>query len=156
MAVQPSPGDAGWREQAACKSASPQTADEFFFLDHDAPITSWWVAREYCSQCPVAAACLQSSIDTAAGFGMWGGMTPAEREEAGYPTGGTRRRAGQPSPHGTYSRWHAGCRCHPCVLAKREYSRKAARNWKRGTPRSKATSISLPTYIPTPPKRSEQ
>lgn len=155
MAIQPSPGAPGWREEAACKNLSPQEADAIFFHDHDAPLDAWWGGRDFCHSCPVAAACLQSAIDTASGFGLWGGMTPAEREEAGYPTGGTRRRKGEPSPHGTYSRWHAGCRCQPCVLAKREYSRKAARNWKRGVPRSKASAISLPTYIPTPPRKPD-
>jgi WhiB family transcriptional regulator, redox-sensing transcriptional regulator len=36
-------------------------------------------ARRICYGCPVRVACLQFAVDTDQRFGLWGGMTPRER-----------------------------------------------------------------------------
>ena len=48
---------------------------------------SYTVARAWCQQCPVQAACLRAALDMEGDarrderFGMWGGTTPQERHQ---------------------------------------------------------------------------
>ena len=48
---------------------------------------SYTVARQWCQQCPVQAACLRAALDLEAGLGrkerhgMWAGTTPRERAQ---------------------------------------------------------------------------
>ncbi len=46
-----------------------------------APITDYGPARAICARCPVAAECLDYAIRADEGHGLWGGKTPAERDE---------------------------------------------------------------------------
>lgn len=121
-----------WAEHAAC-APHPR---------------AWWFPERYetggyaravaiCATCPVRAECLEEALAYEIGrhdrFGMWGGLTPAERtreadrrEAAGIPV--PRRRARQ-AQCGTSSGYHRHHRrrepaCQPCKDAHAEEHRR--------------------------------
>ena len=63
-----------WRDRAACRGANPEI---FYPTDHqpsdDRPVAR---ARRICCWCPVRSECLAAADDC----GIWGGLTPAERQ----------------------------------------------------------------------------
>jgi WhiB family redox-sensing transcriptional regulator len=74
-------GDLTWQGRAACRGLDT----EQFFLP-DAMRGPKKVAREnaakaICQGCPVLANCLNWALAVAEPHGVWGGTTPAEREQ---------------------------------------------------------------------------
>lgn len=73
---------AGWHDRAACTDADVNT---FFPPVYAPPHIN--PARQWCRQCPVAAACLESALaaeggnGTSSRFGIYGGTTPGERTD---------------------------------------------------------------------------
>jgi WhiB family transcriptional regulator, redox-sensing transcriptional regulator len=59
----------GWRMRAACRGVSP----DLFFAD--GPVG----AKKVCSACPVAERCLAYAMADNIRYGVWGGLTDAER-----------------------------------------------------------------------------
>jgi WhiB family redox-sensing transcriptional regulator len=74
-----------WRNKAACRGTEPDPdtgAELFFPIGTKGPaITQTEKAKAICAPCPVAAACLQWSIDTGQQHGVFGGMTPEDRRK---------------------------------------------------------------------------
>jgi WhiB family redox-sensing transcriptional regulator len=73
-----------WRDRAACRGVPI----EVFFpeIPPGDQSTRWWrQARQYCEGCPVKLDCLNSELPheeaTGRRNGMWGGLTPKEREQ---------------------------------------------------------------------------
>jgi WhiB family transcriptional regulator, redox-sensing transcriptional regulator len=78
---------AAWQDRAACKGHQP----DLWYPDgmqgqNDA--YRYAAARVVCDTCPVKAECLTHAIATDERHGMWGGLTPTERDRQ---TGGRRR-----------------------------------------------------------------
>ena len=73
-----------WRLDAACRDWDHELQGDPWHPDSDAS-NAYAKAREICSGCPVAAACLEVAMaaerDRAHGgrFGMFGGLSPNER-----------------------------------------------------------------------------
>lgn len=71
---------AGWHDRAACQDAD---LNYFFPAAYTPPHIN--PARQWCQQCPVAAACLESALaaeganGTSSRFGIYGGTTPGQR-----------------------------------------------------------------------------
>lgn len=65
----PSPGDAGWEDLAACR-AEPDAA-AVFFSEELADIVE---AKRICAGCPVIAPCLEGAISRGEPCGVWGGQ----------------------------------------------------------------------------------
>ena len=68
-------------DQAACKGQ-----EIGIFFDHEdvrgeKRAASLAVARGICAQCHIRRTCLTYAIDTGQQFGVWGGLTAAERTE---------------------------------------------------------------------------
>ena len=66
-------GRPGWHVFAACAGAGP---DVFFETEPE----SLDAARRVCRRCPVAVECGQAGLTER--YGVWGGLTPAERRRA--------------------------------------------------------------------------
>jgi WhiB family redox-sensing transcriptional regulator len=62
-----------WKEKAICKRKQID-----FFADDLHGIKK---AKSFCSQCPVAAECLQNSINFSEIYGVWGGLSQRERSK---------------------------------------------------------------------------
>ena len=80
-------GPDAWREEALCATTDP----ELFFMDSEGG-SSYQTARRLCASCPVREACLDDAMAyeaSAAGrrYGMYGGLTPKEREELAASAG---------------------------------------------------------------------
>lgn len=73
-----------WREDAACKGK----AGTIFYPDHRiVNDIRWEVPRKICADCSVKIQCLEMVLkyeDTDDRWGMFGGLTPAERREIRY------------------------------------------------------------------------
>lgn len=67
-----------WRDQARCRSID---GDLFFPLGHisEADKEQAKAAKQVCVGCPVRLDCLEWSIANGANWGIWGGLTEAER-----------------------------------------------------------------------------
>jgi WhiB family redox-sensing transcriptional regulator len=61
-----------WQERGACKGV----AVEFFFPPVDEDCDG---AKAVCAMCPVREPCLEHALSVGERFGVWGGLTPAER-----------------------------------------------------------------------------
>ncbi len=75
--------DMAWAAQGACVG---QYAELWFPAERvgspgRAPITDYTAARAICGRCAVAAECLDYAIRADEPHGLWGGKTPAERDE---------------------------------------------------------------------------
>jgi WhiB family redox-sensing transcriptional regulator len=78
--------DDAWRQHAACQNADPEA-----FFPGGKDITSTQAAIAICRRCPVRDACLQYAIEYDERHGIWGGLTPEQRD-------GMHRRAAQELP----------------------------------------------------------
>jgi WhiB family redox-sensing transcriptional regulator len=69
--------DAHWTAESACLELDP----ELFFPvgEKGAAVAQMEHARAICRACPVRTQCLQLALQLDAQHGMWGGMTPLER-----------------------------------------------------------------------------
>lgn len=136
-----------WRLKAACAGLSLEEADRIFFPEETDTPDIWREGKKICSGCPVREACLKNASAHGAQYGLWGGLTPQERETKGLPVSGSRPKAGDGRKCGTYSKWNAGCRCVDCVDAKRLYTRLQMRRWRRWKYEpEKNVVVHLPTY----------
>ena len=91
-----------WSRYASCDTADP---DLFF----PPPGTDTFYARSICRECPVRRQCLDYALESKQKFGIWGGMTEAQRRRirreditANHPARPIRRHAtspvGEPAP----------------------------------------------------------
>ncbi|MFL6051736.1 MAG: WhiB family transcriptional regulator [Actinoallomurus sp.] len=69
--------DVAWMNRAACQKVDP----ELFFPIGNGRLSPDQVAeaRAVCRRCPVSADCLRYSLETAQGYGIWGGADEEER-----------------------------------------------------------------------------
>jgi hypothetical protein len=65
-----------WKQLANCKSSDPS----IFFFDED-DVSTRELAMKLCGGCKVKMDCLQYALEKKEAFGIWGGMTPAERRK---------------------------------------------------------------------------
>lgn len=66
-----------WRFEAACLTQDPEL---FFPLGDSGPaVDQVDKAKAVCRACPVMQECLSWALDTGQDFGVWGGMSEAER-----------------------------------------------------------------------------
>jgi WhiB family redox-sensing transcriptional regulator len=68
-------------DQAACNGQ-----DTSIFFDHEDTrgekrAASLAVARSICATCTIRSACLDYALESTQAFGVWGGLTAAERSE---------------------------------------------------------------------------
>jgi hypothetical protein len=66
-----------WTERAEC---TPMHAD-LYFPDNKNSVYDYGAARAVCRACPVQAECLSHALDKDERHGMWGGLSPVEREK---------------------------------------------------------------------------
>ncbi len=64
-----------WTAHARCTQTDP----EIFYPPPGAESAATGIAKRVCSRCPVAAPCLESALEHDEAFGIWGGLTSAER-----------------------------------------------------------------------------
>lgn len=77
--ARPAEIDASWRLDGACASRDPE---DFYPEGGQRHVRqSYERARVVCAVCPVAERCLNYALDNEERHGMWGGHTPAERED---------------------------------------------------------------------------
>lgn len=71
------PSERAWVDKAECRHVDP----ELFFPIGAGSLTIDQVqaAKAVCARCPVADPCLDESLRTGQGHGVWGGTTPEER-----------------------------------------------------------------------------
>jgi len=69
--------DLDWRQQALCRSCSP---DLFFPAGTTgAAVDEIEAAKAVCRECPVQSHCLRFALRTGQAYGIWGGTTEDER-----------------------------------------------------------------------------
>lgn len=78
-----------WRIGAPCSTVNP---DLFFDASEDDPLAEEQ-AKLICMGCPVASECLDTAMLAREEYGIWGGMTPAERQR--YQSTWTRLKGGR-------------------------------------------------------------
>lgn len=66
-----------WMELAACLDVDPE-----LFFPEPGGYDKGRAARRICGSCPVRGECLQFAVDTSEQYGIWGGMSLAERRKA--------------------------------------------------------------------------
>lgn len=66
-----------WRYEAACLTQDPEL---FFPIGDSGPaLDQIQQAKVVCNTCPVLQECLTWALETGQDFGVWGGMSEAER-----------------------------------------------------------------------------
>lgn len=68
--------DRDWVADAECRKDEHEGVDFFAKMGDPVAVEA---ARNVCSRCPVWMDCLDFALDNDIEFGVWGGMTPAER-----------------------------------------------------------------------------
>jgi WhiB family transcriptional regulator, redox-sensing transcriptional regulator len=112
--------DLAWMDQANCADVDP---DIMFPGTDPADIAA---AKAICRRCHSQAACLDHALAHTEMYGIWGGMTNAERLAEARRRAGlqprTRGKVGRPKlPHGTRACFSRGCRRPECVEAASAY-----------------------------------
>lgn len=67
--------DHSWHTEALCRGSSP----ELFFFEAGQSKKKNHVVEQYCNYCPAKQRCLDYALNNDIRFGVWGGLTPAER-----------------------------------------------------------------------------
>ena len=67
--------DMTWMERAYCRGSSP----ELFYFDAGQSKRKNYSVAEFCSKCETRERCLEFALNNEERFGVWGGLTPAER-----------------------------------------------------------------------------
>ena len=67
--------DHTWHEDALCRGSSP----ELFFFEAGQSKKKNHAVENYCKKCPAQKRCLDYALNNDIRFGVWGGLTPAER-----------------------------------------------------------------------------
>lgn len=118
--------DWSWTEQAAC--SEHDTA--LFYPTDESNAAAYAVARRICGACPVQMDCLNTALALKEKHGVWGGLSPAQRQRTSpgpSPTTRWRRRhAGRMPegfPHGNAAYVNYGCRCPICRADHAAYNR---------------------------------
>lgn len=62
-----------WRDSAVCAQLDP----ELFFPEKSSNATT---AKKICRSCEVRSECLSHALDNGENFGIWGGLSPKERQ----------------------------------------------------------------------------
>lgn len=83
--------DGEWTEWAEC--AKPDAAPHF---PSDADAAGIQAAKNNCRACPVVFECLQSALSNGEQWGVWGGLTPDERNTIRRNVSRQARRTGEP------------------------------------------------------------
>ena len=65
-----------WADHGSCVGRDP----DIFFPERGADTGQ---ARAHCRACPVRSECLDYALETRQKFGVWGGLTPAQRRRLG-------------------------------------------------------------------------
>ena len=65
----------GWKADARCRGVDPAV----LYVDED-DVAGLAAAKELCAACPVRDDCLEHAIASREKIGVWGGMTPRERQ----------------------------------------------------------------------------
>ncbi|MBG7704660.1 WhiB family transcriptional regulator [Streptomyces sp. MC1] len=66
-----------WRHYAVCRGEDP---DLFFPIGDTGPVLlQVREAKAVCARCPVIERCLQWALESGQDFGVWGGLSEAER-----------------------------------------------------------------------------
>lgn len=86
-------------------------------------------AKAICDGCPVKQACLDHALDNDERWGVWGGLSPNQRD-AIMRQRKTRVRVAE---HGSRQMYAKGCRCEICVESERAYKREHRRLQRRGS-----------------------
>jgi WhiB family redox-sensing transcriptional regulator len=109
-----------WQDQAACAGMGTTL---FFSGKGD----NRWVAeaKAMCARCDVVEECLQWAIDTGSRHGVFGGLTPRERQGMKLGKGVRLVRCGTTSGEAKHRRLGEPI-CTPCAEARREYQRRTA------------------------------
>jgi WhiB family transcriptional regulator, redox-sensing transcriptional regulator len=77
--LRPVEADWAWQHAARCRTSDPEL---FFSPDYErgqARRARLKKAKQICAQCPVLQDCRNAAIRSREGFGVWGGMSAAER-----------------------------------------------------------------------------
>lgn len=100
------PGE--WTEQAACKGMLPV----FYVNPNNKKVVDQ--ALNICHhKCPVLLECQQYALRTEQEHGVWGGMTPEQRQR----NFSVKPKRAKFISCGTASGYATGCRCEPCRKA---------------------------------------
>lgn len=67
--------ESNWRDHAACQGMSRTAIDALFFGDEHDSVK----AKDICATCPVTEECLDYAMREHIEYGVWGGMTSANR-----------------------------------------------------------------------------
>lgn len=127
-----------WTRDAACLGLTSAGRD--LWHPDDGHEDDWVLARPICAACPVRLSCATDALRAGLEHGMYGGLTPADRRAVARVHGFPRPGA---APHGTRSRFVAGCTagpegrsCDPCRAAHAAYERerRAIRRERRAEP----------------------
>lgn len=104
--------DTEWRDKALCRK---RHIDLWYPpMDADVPEKYYSIARELCRRCPVWETCLREAVKPPVEtWGMWGGLTPQERQAINNPS----PKPSTVRPHGSWVRYRQGCSCEHCVEA---------------------------------------
>lgn len=94
-----------WVLDASCRGL--HTDLWFPPVDHENPQLYYQVGATVCASCPVWRECIKAGAKET--YGMWGGLTPAER--SAYINKTEKHLAS----HGTFQRFRQGCNCADCA-----------------------------------------
>lgn len=69
--------DDSWKKDAACKDM-----DSYMFFPEQGANHHFKKAKKVCARCPVYKQCMNFAIVNNIPYGVWGGLTPKERERS--------------------------------------------------------------------------
>lgn len=73
--------ESSWVERAACAGVTPEIfSSEDLSTSGTTRRSSTAAAKAVCAGCPVSSECLRYAIENQVEYGVWGGLTGAERE----------------------------------------------------------------------------
>ena len=75
-----------WKLDGVCRTVDP----DLWYPENSSPS---WEAKRLCRNCPVVTECLDYALDNKEMFGIWGGLSPRERQRV-------RRENGTIRPYG--------------------------------------------------------
>lgn len=115
-----------WRKRAACGPESGHDPNLWFPEDRGRGQELYEEPRAICAGCPVREECLAYAIETQEPYGMWGGLTPRERNIPEDPEPGETSCVNCGAPVvGRFARKYCS---HACYCAMRTDGKKSKRN----------------------------
>lgn len=114
-----------WHDLSACR-----LFPELDFIAAKPGSPAEHAARIICAACPVRLQCATGALERRERWGVWGGLTYADRKVVAARFG--YEQPGDPPEHGTnsrYAKW--SCRCHACAAAHAAYEWERRRGLKR-------------------------